>query len=97
MPGRSYGSMSKYGFNGHERSDELNNDLYTSEFAEYDSRIGRRWNVDPLAAKMPGWSPYVYAFDNPVLNIDKDGLWGEDGRGKFYNQMGTAAIKDLIK
>ena len=38
------------------------------------SGSGSRWlSVDPMAKKYPGWSPYNYASDNPVLLVDANG------------------------
>ncbi len=39
----------------------------------YDATTGRFLTVDKLAHKYPSWSPYNYALDNPLVNIDIDG------------------------
>lgn len=42
--------------------------------AAYISELSSRWlSIDPLAAKYPEWSPYVYVKDNPIIHIDPDG------------------------
>jgi hypothetical protein len=75
MPGRAYnaGSSYRYGMNGMEKDDEVSGpgNSNTAEFWQYDSRTGRRWNIDPV--DKPWMSPY-HAFSNkPIWNIDPNG------------------------
>nr|WP_259071906.1 RHS repeat-associated core domain-containing protein [Mucilaginibacter sp. X4EP1] len=41
----------------------------------YDPVIGRWTTPDPLAEKLPGWSPYNYVLNNPMKLFDPDGLF----------------------
>jgi len=61
----------KYQFTEKERDSETELDYFGARY--YDSELGRWTSVDPLADKYPGWSPYNYALNNPILNIDSDG------------------------
>jgi YD repeat-containing protein len=75
MPGRIYNLNSsgyRFGMNGQEKSNEIFENSFSAQFWEYDSRIGRRWDVDPVETYWQ--SPYA-TFDNmPIFLKDPDGL-----------------------
>ena len=65
----------RFGFNTQEKDDEVYGagNLNTAEFWEYDTRIGRRWNLDPKPTD--GFSDYSVMLNNPIQNNDVNGDW----------------------
>jgi RHS repeat-associated protein len=70
MPGRTYRATTsyRYGFNGQETDRDVNENFTTALYWEYDSRLGRRWNVDPKPST--SISPYATLFNNPICTQD---------------------------
>ena len=86
MPGRKYsnGNQYRYGFNGQEKSDDVTAGNYTALFWEYDSRTGRRWNLDPVLKV--GESPYSALSNNPIWRSDPNG--DTDSTGNSVKPIG---------
>ncbi|MCD6068926.1 MAG: repeat protein [Bacteroidetes bacterium] len=96
MPGRTFSSSDyRYGFNGQEADNEIagNGNLYTAEYWEYDTRLGRRWNRDPV--DKPWMSPY-HAFSNsPIWKVDPNGA-NDDEVNAVYNEKTKTYDKTTI-
>ncbi|GAA4316372.1 RHS repeat-associated core domain-containing protein [Compostibacter hankyongensis] len=59
-----------------EFSDGVGLEWYSYGMREYDPQIGRFPQLDPLTDKFPALTPYQYASNDPIANIDLDGLEG---------------------
>jgi RHS repeat-associated protein len=82
MPLRQSGSNDyRFGYNGMELDNEVsgNGNSYTTEFRQYDPRLGRWKSLDPLMAKFPWQSPYCAMNNNPISLVDPTGQAAEDG------------------
>lgn len=74
MPSRGWNNGTyRFGFNGQEKSEENdpNGNSITAEFWQYDARIGRRWNLDPVHKVSE--SPYGTFSNNPIFYLDPSG------------------------
>ena len=63
----------RFGFNTQEKTDEIagKGNHTTAMYWEYDSRLGRRWNVDPVVKSHE--SSYTTFANNPILFVDPSG------------------------
>ena len=77
MVARTYTSSNqyRYGYNGKEHEDDINGTGGDYDFGAriYDSRIARFLSVDPMTNKLPGWSPYVFCYNNSIMVLDPTG------------------------
>ncbi len=62
---------SPYHFNAKEVDPETGYYYYGARY--YNSNLSIWLSVDPLADKMPSWSPYAFNFNNPIVFVDPDG------------------------
>jgi RHS repeat-associated protein len=80
LPGRNVGTDYRYGMNGQEREREEFEGAYSADYWGYDSRLGRRWEQDPVVKHWE--SPYSCFNNNPIYFADPSGLDGEGPGGQ---------------
>ncbi len=79
IPSSSYSESSlkyRYGFNGKENDSEVKGEGNQQDYGMriYDPRLGRFLSVDPYTKDYPWNTPYSFAENEPISNIDLDGL-----------------------
>jgi hypothetical protein len=107
MPGRNYeaneNSSYRYGYNTQEKSTENCGcgNTYSAQFWEYDARLGRRYNIDPVEDY--GVSPYATNRNNPIIYSDPKGDcpfcigFVVGALAEIVEQTVSNGIKNLVK
>ncbi len=97
-----YNGGYRYFFNGQEADNEVLGEGALTEFGGfgYDTRIARRWNLDPIF--LDGYSPYVVFLDNPICYVDDDGespisFFAKRVAKKGLKKAATEFIQSAIK
>jgi RHS repeat-associated protein len=78
MPGRKFAQTNityRYGFNRKENDNEVKGEGNQQDYGLriYDPRLVRFLSVDPLSSSYPWYTPYQFAGNSPIANIDLDG------------------------
>ena len=76
MAGRQFSTDNyRFGFNGKENDTHWGDQLIQDYgFRLYNPAIGKFLSVDPLSPSYPMLTPYQFASNSPIANIDLDGL-----------------------
>ncbi len=80
-------------YNDKEVTDDGDLGLYDFGFRIYDPQIGRFIQIDPLTDEMTDFSPYLFDGDEPIGNIDVDGLAPIPGLNGTTARLADVVVK----
>ena len=78
-------------YNDKELFDDADLNWYDYGFRNYDPQIGRFTQLDPLTYDYPSLTPYQYASDDPITNVDIDGL---EGGSSVFGYINGAVVTE---
>lgn len=84
----------KFQYNGKEKQEEFGLNWNDYGWRNYDPQLGRWHAVDPVADEYTSYSPYNYTLNNPINNIDPNGMWVETADG--YSTDDPEDIKKFL-
>ena len=89
---RSSGHDIRYKFTGKERDEETGLDYFGARY--YQSDLSVWLSVDPLAARYPSTSPFMYVRGNPIMLVDPNGMNDKPNRyQRKYNRKRAKFLK----
>jgi RHS repeat-associated protein len=76
--------------------EELGLNMYDYGARNYDPSLGRWINPDALSEEFSDYSPYVYAFNDPIRHIDPDGNAPDDIVLRGKNNSSLTIKTDIV-
>ncbi len=93
--GAEGGLQNNHLYNDKELIDDADLNWYDYGFRNYDPQTGRFMQLDPLTDEYPFLTPYQYASNDPITNIDIDGLEGGVSVGGSVGNSVSQAVHDF--
>ncbi|WKN43211.1 RHS repeat-associated core domain-containing protein [Tunicatimonas pelagia] len=84
-----------YLYNGMERVDDLDLNVYSAPFRTYDPTLGRWWQQDPGQKAIPGLSVYHQTYGNPVNYADPLDLYGSQINQHLGESLGKQWMRQI--
>jgi len=100
LKGRNFevvgGGNYRFGFQSYEVDHDVkgNGNSYTTEFRQYDPRLGKWLSVDLKTSSFPWQSPYISFDNNPISLRDPKGLEAEENGDKLPQNADGTRSKD---
>jgi RHS repeat-associated protein len=82
-----------YTYNGKELNSDFGLGWIDYGARWYDASIGKWGTVDPLSEDAPAWTPYRYAFNNPLTYVDPDGLFEDENAARKYAEENDIKLR----